>query len=177
MSLVDLHKRDWSWQSTALTWAVPHWDWKSNNLVNKQSHSGRFTHELAVLWVVLWKEICCCPKFALSFCRMFLLAMWLYLNAFSPDLPLSSLHRIWWQFLIFMSFDRFTAGETPRGEKVSFPTSWFLVLTSRWFIEKAACTAGIVLLPAVGFLNNMLKHSYSLFSQANNLTSQSIMKP
>lgn len=100
VSLVDWHKRGWSWQNTVLAWAVPHWDWKTNHLVKKQSHSGRFTHELGVLWVILWKETCCCPKFAFCLWRIFLLAVWLYFNAFSPDFPLSSFHRIWWQFLI-----------------------------------------------------------------------------
>lgn len=127
VSLVDWHKRGWSWQNTVLAWAVPHWDWKTNHLVKKQSHSGRFTHELGVLWVILWKETCCCPKFAFCLWRIILLAVWLYFNAFSPDFPLSSFHRIWWQFLIFMAFDRFTAGEIPRGQKVSSSNSWLLV--------------------------------------------------
>lgn len=105
VSLVDWQERDWSWQSTALAWAVPHRDWKTNDLVNTQSHRGRFAHELAVLWVVLWKEICSCPKFALCFWRVFLLQcgyilMHSVLTAaflFTQGLmAIPNFHSLWW---------------------------------------------------------------------------------
>lgn len=90
---------------------------------NEQSHSSRCTHELSVLQVPCWgRRLDVAHHFFSFFLRMFLFATWLCCNVFGSDLPLSFFHRIWYQFLIFIAFDTFTASEIPCGQKDSFPT-------------------------------------------------------